>query len=105
MTLSQAQLDAYRRDGFIVVPDVLSPAEVAALRHVTDALVEGSRAVAAHSDVYDLEPGHSAADPRVRRIKEPHRQAPVFDQMMRHPGSSPSCSSCSARRCAGTPRS
>ncbi|MCL4187808.1 MAG: phytanoyl-CoA dioxygenase family protein [Rhodobacteraceae bacterium] len=85
MTLSQAQVDAYRRDGFIVVPDVVSPAEVAELRRVTDALVEGARAVAAHTDVYDLEPGHSAADPRVRRIKEPHRQAPVFDRVMRHP--------------------
>ena len=86
MPLSQTQIDIYRRDGFIVVPDVLSPDDVADLRRVTDALVEASRAVTEHDAVYDLEPGHSANDPRVRRIKHPDRVDPVFDRIMRHPG-------------------
>lgn len=85
MSLSQAQIDAYHRDGFIIVPDVLSPDEVAEMRRVTDGFVEDSRAVSQHDDIYDLEPGHSAANPRVRRIKKPHEHAPVYDRVMRHP--------------------
>lgn len=85
MSLTQVEVDAYRRDGFLIVPDVLSPTEVAELRRVTDGFVEASRAVAQHNDVFDLEPGHSPADPRVRRINTPHLQAEVYDRVMRHP--------------------
>lgn len=85
MSLTQAQIDAYDRDGFIVLADVLSGDEIAELRRVTDDFVEGSRSIAAHTDVYDLEPGHSATDPRVRRIKVPHKQADIYDRVMRHP--------------------
>jgi phytanoyl-CoA hydroxylase len=83
--LTQAQIDAYRRDGAIVVPDVLSPAEVARLRDVTDGFVERSRQVAVHDAVYDLEDGHSAAHPRVRRIKAPHLHDPAYAALVRHP--------------------
>jgi phytanoyl-CoA hydroxylase len=83
--LSQDQIDAYRRDGFIVVPDVLSAEEVAELRRVTDEFVEKARAVREHDDVYDLEPTHSAREPRVRRIKTPHSQHPAYAGVMRHP--------------------
>ena len=34
--MSKEQVEAYRRDGFIVVADILSPPEIAALREVTD---------------------------------------------------------------------
>ena len=76
---------AYRRDGFVVIEDVLDAAEVEDLRRVTDELVEASRSVREHNAVYDLEPGHSAAEPRVRRIKMPHTVHPVYDATMRHP--------------------
>ena len=85
MSLSAEQIARYRRDGFIVVEGVLSPAEIADLRRVTDALVESARTVTAHTSVYDLEPSHTPADPRVRRIKRPHQVDPVFDRTMRHP--------------------
>ncbi len=81
--LSQAQIDAYQRDGFIVVPSVLSGAEVSAIRQVTAELVAASATVSEHTDVYDLEPGHSAARPRVRRIKAPHKVHRIFDELVR----------------------
>jgi ectoine hydroxylase-related dioxygenase (phytanoyl-CoA dioxygenase family) len=84
MKLTKKQVEAYNRDGFIVVPDVLSKAEVAELRRVTDDIVEGARKVTQHNDIYDLEPSHSPANPRVRRIKSPHKVHPVFDRIMRH---------------------
>jgi ectoine hydroxylase-related dioxygenase (phytanoyl-CoA dioxygenase family) len=69
--LTEAQRVAYDRDGFIVVPDVFSPAEIAELRAVTDEFVRNSASVAANDPIYDLEDTHSAAEPRVRRIKTP----------------------------------
>src|SRR6186713_986929 len=68
MSLSAEQIGRYQRDGFIVVEDVLSPAEIADLRRVTDALVENARTVTAHTGVYDLEPSHTPADPRIVAI-------------------------------------
>ena len=39
--LSTATLASYRRDGFVVLPDILTAAEVEALRRVTDEFVAG----------------------------------------------------------------
>ena len=84
--LTQAQIDEYNEVGAIVVPDVLSPAEVAELRRVTDAFVERSRAHAAHTEIFDLEDSHTPAQPRVRRIKQPHLHDPAYGALVRHPG-------------------
>ena len=83
--LSSRQVQSYRDRGYLAVPGVLSAAEVAELQRVTDELVDASRNVAAHTEVYDLEPGHSAAEPRVRRIKSPDRQHEVYARTLRHP--------------------
>ena len=84
--LTPTDIDRYRRDGFIVVPGVLSEAEVAGLRDATDKLVARSRGVTTHDEVYDLEPGHTAERPKVRRIKTPDRWDPRYAAMARHPG-------------------
>lgn len=84
--LTTADKERYERDGFIVVPDVLSTAEVEGLRRATDAIVEKSRSVADHNAIYDLEPGHSAALPRVRRIKQPDKWHADYAAMVRHSG-------------------
>lgn len=76
---------AYRRDGFVVVPDVLAQEDVAEARTVIAELVKGAAAVDKNDDVYDLEPGHTQAAPQVRRIKAPHKVDPVFDRFVRAP--------------------
>lgn len=83
--LTDAQRAAYDQDGFIVVPGVFSAGEIAELRAVTDEFVRKSAAVAANDDVYDLEDTHSAATPRVRRIKAPHAHHPAYFRASRHP--------------------
>lgn len=84
--LTQAQIDEYNDVGAIVVPDVLSPAEVQSLRDATDHFVREARKVSAHDEVYDLEDTHSPDMPRVRRIKTPHLHHPAYAAIMRHPG-------------------
>ncbi|MGE0801929.1 MAG: phytanoyl-CoA dioxygenase family protein [Lautropia sp.] len=83
--ISDSVVAQYQRDGYIVVPGVLSEAEVAELRQITEQFVERSREASTHTDIYDLEPGHSASQPRVRRIKTPDRFHPGYARMVRHP--------------------
>ena len=80
---SDALRDAYQRDGFIVVPDLLGSAELTELRQIIAELVAGAAAVDTHTAVYDLEPGHTRAEPKVRRIKTPHKVHPAFDAVVR----------------------
>jgi hypothetical protein len=75
--------NAYRRDGFVVVPDLLGPQTLTELRQIIAELVAGAAAFDTHTAVYDLEPGHSRAEPRVRRIKAPHKVHPAFDAVVR----------------------
>jgi hypothetical protein len=83
--LTQAQIDAYNETGAIVVPDVLTPAEVRTLSDVTDGFVQRARGLTAHTDVYDLEDSHSPDAPRVRRIKAAHLHDPAYAALARHP--------------------
>jgi phytanoyl-CoA hydroxylase len=78
LMLTDAQRTAYDRDGVIIVPEVFSAAEIAEMRRVTDEFVASSAAVAANDSVYDLEDTHSAAAPRVRRLKAPHAIHPAY---------------------------
>jgi ectoine hydroxylase-related dioxygenase (phytanoyl-CoA dioxygenase family) len=81
--ISDDQVRAYRRDGVIVVPNVLDAETLAHLRSVVAKLVEGASAVTEHTEVYDLEPGHTPEAPRVRRIKAAHNVDPTFDAVVR----------------------
>lgn len=83
--LSPSDVAFYREQGYLVVPDVLDASTLDTVRRELARILEGARAVTAHTDVYDLEPGHRPDDPRVRRVKTPHRFFPVFDRLMRHP--------------------
>ena len=82
--LTDAQRAAYDRDGVIVVPDVFTPAEIDELRRVTDEFVCNSARVTANDEVYDLEDTHSAAEPRVRRLKAPHNIHPAYFRASRN---------------------
>jgi phytanoyl-CoA hydroxylase len=82
--LTDQQRAAYERDGVIVVPDVFSQAEIDELRRVTDEFVRNAARVAANDAVYDLEDTHSAAEPRVRRLKAPHNIHPAYFRASRN---------------------
>src|SRR5258708_28612687 len=83
--ISEQDVQAYKGDGVIVVPEVLGGDTLAQVRSVIAELVAGSATTTEHTDVYDLEPGHTAESPRVRRIKTPHRVHGLFDEIVRSP--------------------
>src|ERR1700674_2099653 len=83
--ISEQDVLAYKRDGLIVVPEVLDASTLAEVRSVIAELVAESAKTLEHTDVYDLEPGHTAEEPRVRRIKAPHKVHAIFNDIVRSP--------------------
>jgi len=81
--ISEADVAAYRRDGVIVVPEVVDRETLTRVRQVIAELVAGAAEVSEHTDVYDLEPSHTRENPRVRRIKTPHKVHPIFNEIVR----------------------
>src|SRR5690242_21919894 len=81
--ISDDEVRAYHRDGVIVVRNVLGADALAHLRSDLAELVAGAAAVTEHTEVYDLEPGHTPEAPRVRRIKAPHTVHSAFDAVVR----------------------
>ena len=90
MVLTQKQKDQFWRDGVLVVEDAVTSDQLAELRGVFADWVEESRW---HTDDYgetmdgrprfDLQPGHSAAIPGLRRVQSPEEVSDVFANTMR----------------------
>ena len=76
--LNPQQLETWHRDGVVLVENVVDEAMLGRMRRALADLVAASAKVTQHDDVYDLEPDHTAANPRLRRIKLPHTRHPVF---------------------------
>jgi phytanoyl-CoA hydroxylase len=76
--LSDQQLEAYERDGVLLVEDMADEATLATMRRALAALVAASASVTTHNEIYDLEPDHTPEVPRLRRIKHPHLRHAVF---------------------------
>lgn len=83
--IDQDQIERYHRDGFLVVEDVFPQSMVKDLQSEVDRFVEASRGVSGHTDFYDLEDGHSADEPRVRRLKDPDQHSDIFAKLVDHP--------------------
>lgn len=81
--LSPEQAEAYARDGYLVLERRVSPGVIAACHAEIDRIRNESRHLTAHTDQIDLEDSHTPDDPRIRRIKLPHKQSAVIDDLMR----------------------
>lgn len=81
--LSEGDLAFYRENGYLLIEDAVTPEDLAELQAVTRDFIDRSRLVSESNDVYDLDEGHSPSNPRLTRIKLPHKQHPVFDRVLR----------------------
>lgn len=77
--IEQWQVDQYHQQGFLVVEDVLTSEEIAALQHDFDQWVEESRSQSAPwgdtqdgRSRFDIESDHSAEHPSLRRVSSPN---------------------------------
>jgi len=82
-TLSQNQIDQYEQDGFILIENAVPADFLSRLQSVTHELIDQSRTVKQNNDIYDLDKGHSADNPRLNRIKTPHDVHPIFKEYLR----------------------
>lgn len=81
--ISPAQVEQYHEQGYVVVDDVLTPAQVTEGRRIVEEFTERSRALTDHDELLDLEDGHSAAYPSIRRLKHAVYAHRFFDTVMR----------------------
>ena len=89
--LSEAQKDSFWRDGVLVVEDAVTPEELAMLRAEFDTWLQESRT---HQKDYgetldgrarfDLQPGHNAKAPALRRVQSPEEISDIFASVMRN---------------------
>ncbi len=89
--LTQQQKDRFWKDGVLVVEDAVSAEQLADLRKVFAGWVEESRAQSTDYGQtldgrprFDLQPGHTAAVPGLRRVQSPEEVSDVYANVMRN---------------------
>jgi len=82
--LTAEQIETFNTDGYLSVDSVLSLEELDELRRVTGEFVEQSRNVTENDATFDLEPGHTAESPQLRRIIRPVSKHPVYEKFVHH---------------------
>jgi len=87
--LDPADIEAFRNSGYLVVPGVVGSEDLAAMRHELAGWIEESRehrsnygAMPRNKLRFDLEPGHSAEAPRLRRVANPVDISAVFRRVL-----------------------
>lgn len=66
--LEQSQRQHYFDQGYLLMPELIDETALRSLRATMDGAIELSRSVSQSSQQFDLEPGHSAENPRLRRV-------------------------------------
>ncbi|MFW2542222.1 phytanoyl-CoA dioxygenase family protein [Primorskyibacter sp. 2E107] len=80
--LTQDQKVFFEENGYLMVEDVLTPEQLAKLQDITKGLIEASRTVTESNERYDLDKGHGPDNPRLTRIKLPHKIDPYYWEIL-----------------------
>lgn len=78
--LSDEQRRFYRDNGYLQLESFVDDTWLAALRAASDEFVEQSRSITASNKVLDVEPDHTAEQPRLRRLVSPVDQHETFNR-------------------------
>jgi phytanoyl-CoA hydroxylase len=84
--INEQDVAFYRKNGYLVVKDVIDAPTLSKIRKAIADMVTKAAGVKTHNDIYDLEPTHTPENPRVRRIKTPHKVDPFFFELVKQPG-------------------
>jgi ectoine hydroxylase-related dioxygenase (phytanoyl-CoA dioxygenase family) len=76
--LAQEQREFYFEQGYLLVEEFIDPGWLGKLRDAIKRQVELSRKIDKPDSVFDLEPGHSSEEPRLRRVSSPCDQDILF---------------------------
>ena len=83
--LSSEQIAAYQTDGYLLIDNVIPKPLLEELQLVTQQYIADSAHVSQDNDLYDLDDGHCADNPRPNRIKTPYTQHVVFQTLLQSP--------------------
>lgn len=78
--LSQEQREFYFENGYLLLENFIDNEWLDRLWQVTDGFIEKSKSKTKSDKVFDLEPNHSADNPRLRRISQPVILDPVYEE-------------------------
>ena len=81
--LNRDQIDFYETNGYLAIEEAVTPLQLAMLRGISYSLIDRSRPLTVSNEVYDLDAGHSAEKPRLKRINLLHLQDRVFMDVLR----------------------
>ena len=84
--LTNEQLKFYQENGYLLVENVITNDQLKKLQEITYEFIDMSRNVTESDDVFDLDEGHCAEQPRLTRIKLPHKQNQYFDDILKKSG-------------------
>ena len=76
--LSEAQREAYFRDGYLLLERFVPEDWLATLRRLSARFIEESRRQTVSDEKFDLEPDHRAERPRLRRLVQPVAHHPDY---------------------------
>jgi len=78
--LSVEKLDSYKNEGYLHLENFVPKEVVSELQQAAAEFVEMSRELTDSDRALDLEPGHSASKPRIRRLNSPVDQHEAFQR-------------------------
>ena len=76
--LTDEQRHFYFENGYLLVENAIPQEWVQRLLDTTDQMVEQSRSLTQSDAIFDLEPGHTAETPRLRRLSTPGEEGACF---------------------------
>jgi ectoine hydroxylase len=76
--LTERQREDYFEKGYLLLEKIIPAATIEHLRAVTNAMVEQTRSLTKSNSVWDLESGHSAERPKLRRLSSPCDHHPAY---------------------------
>lgn len=76
--LTQKQRESYFENGYILLERIIPAERIETLRAVTEEMVNRSRELEKSDEVWDLDKGHTADAPRLRRLSSPNDHHPAY---------------------------
>ena len=76
--LTQKQREFYFENGYLLLEKLLPDSWIERLRKTTDEMVDKSRRVTKSDAVWDLDKGHTADNPRLRRLSSMNDHHPTY---------------------------
>ena len=78
MILSKDEVNFYNEKGYLLVEDVITTNQHNEMLNLVKDFFEKSKSVNENNNIFDLEDGHCATNPRLKRVKQPHQHSDFF---------------------------